>query len=184
VDALDDVARLDARLRGGRSLDRRDDHEAVLALLDVDADALDLLVALGLLLQPPVFLRVHEARVRIENVGEAARRPVHQLGLREILDVVGLDVREHLREHAQLLIRIEPSRRQRPREDHAADEGGEDEQDGSATTSWLRHRSTSRALVSHNPSSSSSSGKASDLSRGLDRSPRISIEVPYLEKIA
>jgi hypothetical protein len=45
-----------------------------------------------------------------------------------ILDVVGLDVREHLREHAQLLIRIEAARRERPREDQTAGERGEHEQ--------------------------------------------------------
>ena len=113
--------------RGRRTFDRRDDHEAVLALLDVDADAFDLLVALGLLLQPPVFFGVHEARVRIEHVGQAARGAVHEIGLRQILDVVALDVREHLREHAELLVRVEASRRERPREDQPTGEGGEHE---------------------------------------------------------
>ena len=167
VDALDDVARLDARLRGGRALDRRDDHEAVLALLDVDADALDLLVALGLLLQPAVLLRVHEARVRIEHVGQAARGAVHELGLRQILDVVALDVREHLREDAELLVRVEAARGERPREDQTRREGGEHEQNGSTATSWLRHRYTSRPLVSH--TADPSLGLEPELSREADR---------------
>ena len=43
----------------------------------------------------------------IEHVGEAARGAVHEIGLGDVLDVVPLDVREHLREHAQLLVRVE-----------------------------------------------------------------------------
>ena len=79
-------------------------------------------------LRRAVLLRVHEARVRIEHVGQAARGAVHEIGLRDVLDVVGLDVREHLREHAELLVRVEAPGGQRPREDQPAREGGEHEQ--------------------------------------------------------
>ena len=81
---------------------------------------LNLLVPLGLLLEAVVLLGVHEARVWIEHVGEPARRAVHQLGLGDVLDVVGLDVREHLREDAELLIGVEPPRERWPGENHTA----------------------------------------------------------------
>jgi len=47
VDSVDDVAGLDAGAEGGRALDGRHDHEATLALFQVDADARDLRVAFG-----------------------------------------------------------------------------------------------------------------------------------------
>ena len=136
VDAVDDVAGLDAGAEGGRALDGRHDHEAALALFQVDADAGDFRVAFGFLLQAVVFLGIHEARVGIQGFGQAARGSVHQLGLGDVLDVVVLDVGEHLGEDAQLVIRVEPPRASGSTGHHAAGKGTQpgqgEEQDSGA----------------------------------------------------
>ena len=63
---------------------------------------------------------VHEPRVRVQHVGQAAGGAEHQVALGHVLDVVHLDVREHLREHAELLVGIEAPGEQRLAGDQAA----------------------------------------------------------------
>jgi hypothetical protein len=67
--------------------------------------------------------------VRIEDVGEPARRPVHQIGLVDVLDVVVLDVGEHLAEDGQFPVGVEPPRRERPRRQQPAGERAERQQE-------------------------------------------------------
>ena len=109
VDAFDEVAALDARAPGRRALDGGYHHEPALALFEVDADADDLGVAFGFLLELLVLVGVHEARMRVEHLGQAAGRAVHQLTLGDVLDVVVLDVREHLGEDGELVVGVEAS---------------------------------------------------------------------------
>ena len=130
VDALDDVAGFDAGPPGRRALDGGHHDEAALALFQVDTDAGDLGVALGLLLELLVLVGIHETRVRIENLGQPARGAVHQLVLGDVFDVVVLDVREHLGEDGELVVGVEPAGDERSRGRHAAGKGGKGEKGG------------------------------------------------------
>ena len=111
VDLLDEVAALDTRAPGGRALDGRDHDETALALLQVDADADDLGIALRLLLELGVLLGIHETGMRIQHLGQATRSTVHQLGLGDVFHVVVFDVGQHLGEHPELVVRVEASGR-------------------------------------------------------------------------
>src|SRR3989442_586178 len=102
VDLDDPVARLEPRAVRGRPLDRRDDRQDVVLQRDLDAEAaeaprrfhLHLAVALG----------VEEGAVRVEAAQRALDRAVDEVLQRGLVDVLGLDDREHLREQPELLV--------------------------------------------------------------------------------
>ena len=87
VDRGDEVAGLDAGMRGGRVVDRGDDlHEAVF-LRHFEAEAAEF--AAGLHLHVGEFLGVHVARVRVERADHAVDGRIDQFGVIDFAHIIG-----------------------------------------------------------------------------------------------
>ena len=123
ADRRDLIARLDARLRRRRALDRRDDLDvAILALADLDAEPVEL--APGVDLHLLVGLGVEEGRVRIELGEHAPHGALHQRALVDRLDVVAAHEVQHAREHREIFVARRREAAGAARE-HARDGGGQ-----------------------------------------------------------
>ncbi|MGY4570613.1 hypothetical protein ACVWY5_003683 [Bradyrhizobium sp. USDA 3256] len=104
VDRGDHVARHDAGARGRRVVDRRHHLDEAVLHGDLDAEPAELAMR-GLLHLRPALL-VHVAGVRVERGDHAVDRALDELGVLGLLDVVGLDLLEHLAEQVELRIGV------------------------------------------------------------------------------
>ena len=104
VDVGDDVARQNARLRGRRVVDRRDDLDQPVFLRDLDAQTAEL--ALGLHLHVAEALGVHVARMGIERGQHAVDRRLDQFAFVGLLDIIGADFLEDVAEQIELAIGV------------------------------------------------------------------------------
>ena len=97
----DQIARLNAGLGGGRVVDRRDDFDDVVFHRDLDAEAAEFALGLGLHVLEVFF--VHIARMRIERGQHAVERGFDQLVVGDRVDVIGAHALEHIGKQGQLL---------------------------------------------------------------------------------
>ena len=104
VELDDEIARLEARFRRRRVVDRRDDLDQAVIHGDLDAESAEL--AAGLNLHVAEAFGVHVARVRVERGQHAVDRGLDQLVILDRLDVVLLDLREHVAEEAERAIGV------------------------------------------------------------------------------
>ena len=102
VDAGDAVARLDAGLGGGRSVDGRDHFDQPVFLRHFDADAAEL--TLGGDLHVVIGLGVHIARMRIEAGDHALDRGVDQFAVLHRAHIIGAHPLEGVGEQIEALI--------------------------------------------------------------------------------
>ena len=102
VDLHDPVGGMEASPMGGRALDGRHDRQHVVAQRDLDAETAE--ASGGLHLHLAVALRIEEGRVRIEPAQRALDGVVDQVLGRNLVHVLVLDDREHLREKPKLLV--------------------------------------------------------------------------------
>ena len=100
----DDVARLDAGAGGGRVIDRGDDLDDALVLIDLDPEAAEF--ALGLDLHVLERFGVHVGAVRIETGQHAVDRVLDQVLVIDRIDVFGADALHHVAEHLQHLVHV------------------------------------------------------------------------------
>ena len=103
VDLQQLVAGRKSRAGRRRLVERRHNHQLVAARRDLQADAA--VLAVGLLLQRGVRLRLHEGGVGIERPDHALDGAVEELRVVDVLDVVVLDEAQHVAEHVELAVR-------------------------------------------------------------------------------
>ena len=103
VDLDDEVARLDARAKRRRVVDRGDDLDGAVLDAHFDAEAAEL--ALRRDLKVLVALGVEEIGMRVEPVDHSVDRFLDELLVGHRLDVVALDPAEHRGQELQILVR-------------------------------------------------------------------------------
>jgi hypothetical protein len=101
-DLEDLVARAHAGARRRRARERDEHREKIPARVDLDADAAEL--PRGVRFEQRVVLGREVARVRVEGVDHAAHGAVDDAVFVHRVDVAVLDVREHLRDHAEATV--------------------------------------------------------------------------------
>jgi hypothetical protein len=102
IDLDDQVAGLDARAKRRRILDRRDDADHAVFDAHFDAEAAEL--ALRVDLQFLESVGIEEIGVRVEPVHHAVDRFLDELFIRDLLDVIALDLAEDRREELQVFV--------------------------------------------------------------------------------
>ncbi len=149
VDLHDEVAGLEARVRGRRVVDRRHHLDDAVLHRDLDAEAAELAAHLDL--HVAEILGVHVARMRVERAQHAVDRGLDELLVRHVLDIVGADPLEHLAEQVELAISVRIGRLRRLRRIGGAHRGRKQEEGrGDRCQGRTHHPFTfSRRVASH-----------------------------------